>query len=171
MNDDANMYLHSSGSVECKVCLSVHANTTAYLSHAQGNFHRQNAEKYSSVPAQRSARPTLGKPSKPRPNRTQKLPKYNIIKLRDPKQQKLGIRAEFQFDELTDAEPKYRIMSSYEQSVEEFNPKFQYLVVVGEPYSACAIRLPASPIDRDGLVEYYDQTRKKYYVQFLFDEI
>lgn len=174
---DPNMHLHSSGSVECKLCLSVHANATAYLSHAQGNLHKKNIAKYASEAShspdsrpKHHSQPRGGKPKpgKNPPPRAPKLPKYNVIKLRDPKNNKLGIRAEFQFEELNST-PKYRIMSSYEQAVEEVNSQYQYLVVAGEPYSPCAIRLPADPINRTGLVEYFDSARNKYYVQFLFE--
>lgn len=175
---DPNMHLHSSGSVECKLCLSVHANTTAYLSHAQGNLHKKNIAKYTSASShspgegpKHHPQPGGGKPKpgkNPPPPRAPRLPRYNVIKLRDPKSNKLGIRAEFQFDKLN-VSPKYRLMSSYEQSVEEVNSQYQYLVVAGEPYSPCAIRLPADPIDRKNLVEYFDSARGKYYVQLMFE--
>lgn len=166
------MYQHPSGSVECKLCLSVHASTTSYLSHAQGKRHLQNVAVY----GQNGRNSTSRQESKPTPTAKKKfdkigIPKYDLIKIRDPASKRLGLRVELQLPKLKQGvDPMIRLMNAYEQNVEEVNTKYQYLVIAAEPYESVALRLPAAPINEETKLTYFDPDQKVFYVQFMFTD-
>jgi len=55
-------------------------------------------------------------------------------------------------------------MSSYEQRVEQTDPKYQYLLVAAEPYETIGFKIPNVEIDfsQGKFYEAWDKEQKKY---------
>ena len=68
--------------------------------------------------------------------------------------------------------PKFRIMSSFEQKVEQPDPKWQYLLVAAEPYETVAFKVPNQEVDFSNgrHFEAWDRDQRKYSLQLFFKE-
>jgi len=159
-------FQHSSGSVECKVCLSIHPSYAAYYAHAQGKRHQQILKSLESK--NQGATPPI---PVTKTFKSVGIPQYDIVKIRDPDTLQLGVRLQLTLDKIkTGVEPEFRLMSAYEQTIDEVNTNYQYLVVAAEPYDSVALRIPASPIDEARTFAHFRKD-KTYYVQLLFQEL
>ena len=93
------------------------------------------------------------------------MPGYRVIKQKDPDSGKKSLMFEVDLPQITDlVKPKYRIMSTYEQRKEEVDPRYQYLLVAGEPYETIAFKIPSRPIDfgQGKFFETWDTNTRKY---------
>lgn len=164
------IYQHPNGGVECKLCLSVHASVSSYLSHAQGKRHLQNVAIYGQNGKDRQEPDPMPVAKK----RFEKIgiPKYDIIKIRDPSSKRLGLRVELQLPKLKQGvDPMIRLMNAYEQNVEEVNTNYQYLIIAAEPYENVALKLPSEPINEDTMLTYFDNNQRVFYVQLIFSAL
>ncbi len=61
-------------------------------------------------------------------------------------------------------------MSSFEQKVEEPDPKYQYMLVAAEPYETVAFKIPNTELDfNEGKhFEAWDKESRKYTLQIAF---
>lgn len=61
-------------------------------------------------------------------------------------------------------------MSSFEQDVEPSDPKFQYIIISGEPYENIGFKVPSFKVDlkADKTWEFWDRDTKEYFIQILF---
>ena len=134
------------GSYECRLCLTVHTNEGNYLAHTQGKKHQQNL-------AKRAARDAAENPQVAVSNRRKVLPRKNLVKIGRP-----GYRVTKQYCKETNhrsllvqvdypeieegTRPRHRFMSSYEQKVEPWDKRYQYLVCAAEPYETIAFKVP-----------------------------
>ena len=48
---------------------------------------------------------------------------------------------------LRPSQPKFRIMSTYEQRKEPIDARYQYLLLAAEPYETIAFKIPSVKID------------------------
>ncbi|EPQ30031.1 uncharacterized protein PFL1_02704 [Pseudozyma flocculosa PF-1] len=159
------------GSLECRLCLTLHTNEGSYLAHTQGKKHQTNL-------ARRAAREAKDAASSYNPNHlltappTNLVPKksfikigrpgYKITKVREPflafeaSDQvgagvggRLGLLFQISLPEIAkDVKPLHRFMSSFEQKQEAPNRAWQYLVVAAEPYETIAFKLQSREVDR-----------------------
>ena len=88
-----------------------------------------------------------------------------MIKQKDPETNQKSLLFEVEYPEIQPKiQPKYRIMSSYEQKQEAPDEKYQYLLFAAEPYETIAFKIPNMEIDfSDG--KYYDawdKDKRKY---------
>lgn len=135
------------GTLECRLCLTLHVNEGSYLAHTQGKKHQTNL-------ARRAARDTheammlAAPPTSTATTLPKKVfvkigrPGYKIAKIRDPITQRLGLLFTVSLPEIKIGErPRRRFMSAFEQKREIPNRAFQYLVVSSlsflGPYADC----------------------------------
>ena len=150
------------GSLECRLCLTMHANEGSYLAHTQGKKHQTNLQRRAAmdtrsndVHGQKAATALLA-PAPEMPKKTfVKIgrPGYKITKIREPstpdKEGRVGLLFEVHLPEIKDGVvPLHRFMSSFEQRKEAPNRAWQYLLVAAEPYETIAFKLQSREIDR-----------------------
>lgn len=164
---DDQILRHESGSVECKLCLTLHPNETSFLAHAQGKRHQTNQQKL----ATKSKPETNSQSIKGASQTTRKvgIPRYQIQKIKDSETNKMGFQIELSIPKFNSPiPPMYRIMSTYEQTIEPINSDYQYLVLVAEPYENVAFKIPSKPIDEDKSWDFYNKTKNSYNLQLMF---
>ena len=176
LSKDSYFMRNHLGSYECRLCLTIHGNEGNYLAHTQGKRHQQNL-------ARRAARDAKENPSKAPGMQGKKkiLPKKNLVKIGRP-----GYRVTKQFSKAEAARsllfqvdypeieegirPRHRFMSSYEQKVEPWDKKYQYLVCAAEPYETVAFKIPNIEVDggENKPFFHWEPDRKVYTVQIHF---
>jgi splicing factor 3A subunit 2 len=157
--------------------LTVHQNDGSYLAHTQGRKHQTNLARRAAKEQREGKRDDVGQQGLLAGVQVKKnvikigRPGYRITKVRDPNTRQNGLLFQFQFPDLTPGiTPKVRVMSAYEQRVEEPDPNFQYLIVAGEPYETVAVKLQSRDIDRrEGKFWFwFDEDNKEFWCQVLF---
>ncbi|MCO5596359.1 hypothetical protein L7F22_050420 [Adiantum nelumboides] len=164
------------GSLECRLCLTLHTNEGSYLAHTQGKKHQTNLARRAAREAKLSnsfadAQRLLTGPG----TESQKKhflsigsPGFKITKVREPLINlptgdnsaredvggRVGMLFQIQLPEIKEGvKPMHRFMSTFEQRIEPQNRAWQYLVVAAEPYSSIAFKLQARAIDKsEGIV-------------------
>jgi len=128
------------GTIECKLCSTLHNDEGNYLAHTQGKRHQTNL-------ARRAAREQkLANPeatpfvSVPQPSQQQKKkmaprrikigrPGYRVTKMRDPETGQRSLLFHVDYPEIEEGyQPRHRFMSSFEQKVDPHDPKYQYVL-------------------------------------------
>ncbi|ODQ65516.1 putative splicing factor 3A subunit 2 [Nadsonia fulvescens var. elongata DSM 6958] len=165
------------GHIECRLCLTAHISDASYLAHTQGRKHQMNlarrqvkeeTEKNNNDNTIISTNSVRVKKNVIKIGR----PGYKITKIKDPVTRQLGLLFELNYPEIgLDVVPRYRIMSAFEQRVE--NPpdrKYQYLLIAAEPYETCAFKLPSTEIDQREakMWSYYDKDTNEFFLQLFF---
>ena len=168
------------GTYECRLCLTVHTNEGNYLAHTQGKKHQQNL-------AKRAARDAAENPQVAVSNRRKVLPRKNLVKIGRP-----GYRVTKQYCKETNhrsllvqvdypeieegTRPRHRFMSSYEQKVEPWDKRYQYLVCAAEPYETIAFKVPNVEVEGGDTKAgeekkpffHWEPDRKAYLIQLHF---
>ncbi|PWN96722.1 hypothetical protein FA09DRAFT_331183 [Tilletiopsis washingtonensis] len=160
------------GSLECRLCLTLHTNEGSYLAHTQGKKHQTNLARRAAREAQQQATwadaqrlitgPGHAETEKKRFIKIGR-PGYKITKVREPSSTndddeesggRMGLLFQVHLPEIKEGvRPLHRFMGSFEQHVELQNRAWQYLVVAAEPYETIAFKLQAREIDRsDGVL-------------------
>ncbi|EEB05481.2 zinc finger protein Sap62 [Schizosaccharomyces japonicus yFS275] len=145
------------GTFECRLCLTTHANDGSYLAHTQGKKHQTNLARRAAMESRRGAQAsTAAQPAAVSQSQIQvrknivKIgrPGYKVTKIRDPETGQLGLRFQLKFPDIaTNVNPRYRIMSAFEQKVEVPDRNYQYMVIAAEPYESVAFKIDAREID------------------------
>lgn len=122
------------GTLECRLCLTLHVNEGSYLAHTQGKKHQTNLARRAARDNHETMMLTAPPPStttvKKRVFTKIGRPGYKIVKIRDPTTQRLGLLFTVSLPEIKVGErPRKRFMSAFEQKREIPNRAFQYLVV------------------------------------------
>lgn len=136
------------GSIECRLCLTLHTNEGSYLAHTQGKKHQTNLGRRAAREAKQSASyvdaqrllTAASNAMDVEKKRFIKIgrPGYKISKIREPLLEKeggevggrMGMLFQINLPEIKEGvKPLYRFMSSFEQHVELQNRAWQYLVV------------------------------------------
>uniref|UniRef100_A0A0D9VS84 Matrin-type domain-containing protein n=1 Tax=Leersia perrieri TaxID=77586 RepID=A0A0D9VS84_9ORYZ len=161
------------GSYECKLCLTLHNNEGNYLAHTQGKRHQTNL-------AKRAAREAKDAPAQPQPNKRKFAPRksvkigrpgYTVTKQYDPDTKQHSFLFEIGYPEIEEnIKPRHRFMASYEQKVESWDKKYQYLLFAAEPYEIIGFKIPSAEIDKsaDKFFNYWDPDKKQYILQLYF---
>lgn len=161
------------GSYECKLCLTLHNNEGNYLAHTQGKRHQTNL-------AKRAAREAKESPAQPQPHKrkvnirkTVKIgrPGYRVTKQFDPETKQRSLLFQIEYPEIEDlARPRHRFMSSYEQRVQPFDKRFQYLLFAAEPYEIIGFKVPSTEIDKSTpkFFSHWDPDSKMFTLQLYF---
>uniref|UniRef100_A0A804LHJ4 Splicing factor 3a subunit 2 n=1 Tax=Zea mays TaxID=4577 RepID=A0A804LHJ4_MAIZE len=155
------------GSYECKLCLTLHNNEGNYLAHTQGKRHQTNL-------AKRAAREAKDAPAQPQPNKRKLAPRksvkigrpgYKVTKQYDPETKQHSFLFEIGYPEIEDnCKPRHRFMSSYEQKVQSWDKRYQYLLFAADPYEIIAFKIPSTEIDKSAskFFSYWDPDKKEY---------
>ena len=164
------------GQYECRLCLTLHPNEGNYLAHTQGRRHQENLGK-------RAAREAADAPAAPAPKtrsgprKTVKIgrPGYRVTKQFDPELRQRSLLFQVEYPEIEDARswpPRHRFMSSYEQKVEPWDKRYQYILFAAEPYETIAFKVPNAEVDKsssgDAFFTHWDPDRKVYSVCITF---
>ncbi|XP_058743407.1 uncharacterized protein LOC131616165 [Vicia villosa] len=161
------------GSYECKLCLTLHNNEGNYLAHTQGKRHQTNL-------AKRAAREAKDAPTQPQPHKrklnlkkTVKIgrPGYRVTKQFDPDTKQRSLLFQIEYPEIEDlAKPRHRFMSSYEQRVQPFDKRYQYLLFAAEPYETISFKVPSTEIDKSTpkFFSHWDPDSKMFTLQLYF---
>uniref|UniRef100_A0AC34GIS5 Matrin-type domain-containing protein n=1 Tax=Panagrolaimus sp. ES5 TaxID=591445 RepID=A0AC34GIS5_9BILA len=145
LNKDPYFMKNHLGGYECKLCLTLHTNEGSYLAHTQGKKHQQNL-------ARRAAKDASDQPYFPIPQHqkveTKKFvkigrPGYKVTKERDPNTGQQALLFQIDYPEITPGVvPRHRVMSAYEQKVQQPDKAWQYLLFAAEPYETIAFKIP-----------------------------
>ncbi|KAJ8622777.1 hypothetical protein MRB53_031306 [Persea americana] len=161
------------GSYECKLCLTLHNNEGNYLAHTQGKRHQTNL-------AKRAAREAKDAPAQPQPlkrkvtlRKTVKIgrPGYRVTKQYDAETKQRSLLFQIEYPEIEDlAKPRHRFMSSFEQRVESWDKRYQYLLFAAEPYEIIAFKVPSTEIDKSTpkFFSHWDPDSKMFTLQLYF---
>ena len=183
------------GSLECRLCLTLHTNEGSYLAHTQGKKHQTNLARR----AARDAKDTQLMIAPTQTNIQRKVflkigrPGYRVTKVRDRDTGKEGMMVQVHLPQIKgDVLPRRRFMSAWEQKREPPNKAYQYLVVrifrlkpmhfdllvrvqvAAEPYETIAFRIPAREIEDEAddagywNWSHWDPDTKQYSFQFMF---
>lgn len=120
------------GSLECRLCLTLHTNEGSYLAHTQGKKHQTNLARRAArdmKDAQLMIAPTqstvprkfflkIGRPG------------YRVTKVRDLETRQEGMMVQVHLPQIKPGViPRRRFMSAWEQKREPPNRAYQYLIV------------------------------------------
>lgn len=121
------------GSLECRLCLTLHTNEGSYLAHTQGKKHQTNL-------ARRAARDAKETQLMVAPTATNEVPRkvflkigrpgYRVTKIRDKEEGHEGMMVQIHLPQIkVGVTPRKRFMSAFEQKREPPNKAYQYLIV------------------------------------------
>lgn len=161
------------GSYECKLCLTLHNNEGNYLAHTQGKRHQQNLAKRAAREAAEAPAAPVSSKRKVNVRKTVKIgrPGYRVTKQYDPDSRQRSLLFQIDYPEIEDGStPRHRFMSSYEQKVEAWDKKYQYLMFAAEPYEVISFKVPNIEIDktRDRFFTHWESDKKVFTLQLYF---
>ena len=150
-----------------------------YLAHTQGKKHQAGLAKRAAMEAKlkkTDVGPAL--PSSAICQTIQRVkigrPGYEITKSRHHETNQRCLSFQLHFPEIdSNAQPRHRFMSAFEQRVESPpDRRFQYLLVAAEPYETVAFKVPNEKIDRsEGMfVTNWDIEERKFTLTLYFVE-
>jgi splicing factor 3A subunit 2 len=178
---DPYAFINDHGKYECKLCHTTHLNQGSYLAHTQGKKHQTNLarreamERKTRIPDPSTVLFTGLYPTNvPAKNLFPKIgrPGYKVTKVRDPVTLQLGLFLQLLFPQITrDVKPRFQFMSACVQKVEPADTRFQYLIVVAEPYESVAFKIQRRGVDqREGkLWTHWDPDTKQFSLQFFYN--
>lgn len=161
------------GSYECKLCLTLHNNEGNYLAHTQGKRHQTNL-------AKRAAREAKDAPAQPQPNKRKVNPRktvkigrpgYRVTKQFDQETRQRSLLFQIEYPEIEEgSKPRHRFMSSYEQRIQGWDKRYQYLLFAAEPYEIIAFKVPSTEIDKvsNKFFTHWDPDTKMFTLQLYF---
>jgi len=160
------------GSYECKLCLTLHTNEGSYLAHTQGKKHQQNlARRAAKLAKDKAVAPVEAKRTVTKKVVKIGRPGYKVVKQRDPETGARSLLFQLHYPQISNGvQPRHRLVSTFEQSVEARNDKVQYLLFAAEPYETVAFAIPNVPIERgaDKFFTHWDDTTNMFYLQLFF---
>ncbi|KAJ6627114.1 hypothetical protein B0H10DRAFT_1779950, partial [Mycena sp. CBHHK59/15] len=165
------------GSLECRLCLTLHTNEGSYLAHTQGKKHQTNLARRAARDAKDSQLMVAPTQSTVQRKIFLKIgrPGYRVTKVRDRDTGKEGMMVQVHLPQIKpDVLPRRRFMSAWEQKREPPNKAYQYLIVAAEPYETIAFRIPAREIEDETddagywNWSHWDPDTKQYSFQFMF---
>ena len=175
LRNDPYVMRNHLGAYECKLCLSVHTTEVSYLNHSTGRKHRTNLARRQSRLAQtaRNAPSVKNTSASSAPLPSVGRCGYKLIKQFDPETKCDSLLLQLNYpllaknrppslfvDPATSAliesvgtvQPRYAIVSTYQQRVEPPNADVQYIVVTCAPYDTVGIAIPNRPVKRSKIM-------------------
>ena len=165
------------GSLECRLCLTLHTNEGSYLAHTQGKKHQTNLARRAARDAKETQLMVAPAASSVQRKVFLKIgrPGYRVTKVRDNDTGKEGMMVQVHLPQIKEGVvPRRRFMSAWEQKREPPNKAYQYLIVAAEPYETIAFRIPAREIEDESddagywNWSHWDPDTKQYSFQFMF---
>ncbi|EJD51776.1 hypothetical protein AURDEDRAFT_111390 [Auricularia subglabra TFB-10046 SS5] len=165
------------GSLECRLCLTLHTNEGSYLAHTQGKKHQTNLARRAARDMKDASVAVAPAPAAVQRKVFLKIgrPGYRVTKVRDRTANAEGMLVQVHLPNIKpDVIPRKRFMSCWEQKKEPPNRAYQYLIVAAEPYESVAFRIPAREIEEDSEEsdawnwQHWDPETKQFSFQFMF---
>jgi splicing factor 3A subunit 2 len=153
------------GTFECRLCGTLHSSEGSYLAHSQGRKHQVNLIQRMEEQQKRSEVPTSAPVRNIRRFVKIGRPAFRLVAVQTPEGRE-GFALSVAVPHLSVHLPSFRVMSTYEQRVEEKDPAWQFLVVAAEPYETVAVKIPNRPLELD--FAYYDDVGKVFTIQYFF---
>lgn len=172
IESDPYVFRNRQGVLECRLCLTTHMSEGSYLTHTHGRKHQMNLMRRAEQDKKQKDNLQMEGISNVPKKVFEKIgrPAYKITKIRDPTTTQKGLLFHLQFPKIK-ANPNYRLMSAFEQTVEKKQDSdYQYLVVSGEPYENVAFKIPSDPVDtKEGRMwDYWDEDTREYFIQLFY---
>ena len=148
------------GTIECKLCLTVHPNEGNYMAHTQGKRHQSNLGRRAAQEASKKSKEMESRAQEDLRKSTAAMmkskllkigkPGYKVTKSRNVHTKKRTLTFELDYPEIKESNsPKYRFVSAFEQTIDQPPDKnFQYLVFACHPYENVAFKVPNDPVDQ-----------------------
>ncbi|KAK9158662.1 hypothetical protein Scep_005236 [Stephania cephalantha] len=98
-------------------------------------------------------------------------PGYCVTKQYDSDTKQRSLLFQIKYPEIEDfAKPRHRFMSSFEQRVQSFDKRYQYLLFAAEPYEIIGFKIPSTEIDKTTpkFFSHWDQDSKVFTLQLYF---
>ena len=135
------------GSLECRLCLTLHTNEGSYLAHTQGKKHQTNLARRAARDMKEGELQVAPKQSSVQRKVFLKIgrPGYRVTKVRDRESGKEGMMVQIHLPQIkAEVVPRRRFMSAWEQRREPPNKSYQYLIVRASlaSFSSCVRLTP-----------------------------
>lgn len=96
---------------------------------------------------------------------------FQVTKERDPQTGQQALLFQIDYPEIAPGViPRHRVMSAYEQKVQQPDKAWQYLLFAAEPYETIAFKIPSREADKseDKFWSFWNKETKQYFMQFAF---
>lgn len=162
------------GSFECRLCLTLHSTEASYLAHTQGKKHQTNLARRQAKDA-KDAQATPQPRIRPPKRRSVKIgrPGYRVTKQKEADTGQKALLFELEYPQIEPkVQPRFRVMSAYEQKQEQPDDRYQYILVAAEPYETVAFKVPNLEIDfNEGKhFTHWDADKHQYSLRVTFKE-
>lgn len=138
------------GTLECRLCATVHATEGSYMSHTQGRRHQTALQRRAERDRKMAASTTVRTGAvRPLPKKSLKIgrPGYKVVKFAHGGEK--GLEFELNYPDIEPGlQPRHSFMSAFEQRVEVPDRNFQYLVFAVQPYETVAFKIPNLPVEK-----------------------
>ncbi|AIB09862.1 mRNA splicing factor 3A subunit 2 (nucleomorph) [Lotharella oceanica] len=152
--------------IKCRLCLTTHRSDSGYLAHTQGKRHLTNITKRKST--QLGSNYSIFNEKESNLNNTKTInnyPGFTILKSIDYDSGDKILLIEFIFDNVAkNAVPDYKIISTFEQKIEEKDNNYKFLLVGCPNYKTIAFKIPNLHINfkSNYCFCYWHQGRRKF---------
>ncbi|KAH9253931.1 hypothetical protein BASA81_008055 [Batrachochytrium salamandrivorans] len=162
------------GSLECRLCTTVHATEGSYMAHTMGKRHQQALQRRAERDAKLNTNIARLLPNARAPVRKSlKIgrPGYKVTKffLGGNDEQSKGLEFELHFPDIEPGmQPRHSFMSAFEQRIEPSDKRFQYLLFAAHPYETVGFKLPNEPVDKHQFSTQWDKDSKIFRLKLVF---
>ena len=132
VEEDPYILRNHLGSLECRLCLTLHTNEGSYLAHTQGKKHQTNLARRAARDMKDTSLAVAPPPTAVQRKVFLKIgrPGYRVTKVRDRGANAEGMLVQVHLPQIkADVIPRKRFMSCWEQKKEPVNRLYQYLIV------------------------------------------
>mmetsp|Transcript_34292 Transcript_34292/g.55179 ORF Transcript_34292/g.55179 Transcript_34292/m.55179 type:complete len:190 (+) Transcript_34292:45-614(+) len=150
---DDPFYIRLDNKFKCKLCLTMHRSESSYLAHTQGKRHNKNIKKRNLAVDNKNIIQTDHSFFDNQRNLSK--PAYKVTKAYCKITHKKIIFIEVIYEyNLPEDVPDYRILTTYEQSIEKPDNNYQYLLVASPNYVTICFKIPNLLIDYENQFTY-----------------
>jgi splicing factor 3A subunit 2 len=175
VSKDPYLIKNQLGSIECRLCGTVHSTESSYMAHTQGRRHQTALQARAARDAKMNKSTaalttTTIRPPQLRPPPTKiGRPGYRVSKFWGDDNNRPGLKFDLLFPDIEPGtQPRHSFMSAFEQKVEVPDPKYQYLIFAASPYESVAFKVPSRAIDRDSFTTNWTSETKEFHLEFKF---
>lgn len=179
VNVDPFCFKNYLGKYECKLCGTRHVDKESYATHVDGKRHQyflsrklklskkegdnEDPSRTGSSAGQSSAFISGGTDRVLL--RKRELPKWHVDEVIHPESGKSGYCISLWCPKMKVGVPRYRIVSTYDQTMEPVSPDKQYVVISCHPYRSVGVCILNRPIDIASVHEEFNSLTETYVLQ------
>lgn len=160
------------GKYECKLCGTRHVDKESYATHVGGKRHQYFLAKKLKLSKKDGDEETFSKAGSLASSgtdrvllRKRELPKWHVDEVIHPESAKSGYCVSLWCPKMKTGVPRYRIVSTYDQTIEPVSPDKQYVVISCYPYRSVGICILNQPIDTASVYEEFNSLTETYVLQ------